>query len=210
MSGAFKGTSADPRSAISIESRPTTGRRWRSRSLGSTIAWLAAVFVNTARLGVEDHLWPLAIAIDVALVIAIPLLTVWLRRRDASLLAAAPPGTLYVGGTSLTSRQFTRQSGLARFLSGTKFRQISGGWLSGRLTISDVRLLIEPGRFFGRGLLPVSIDWDQVRSIDVTRVPGKVNVGSLHLRLVDGSTLSLQARGHNRLQAALARVARCN
>src|SRR5207248_2811713 len=108
-------------SVMSIEPSPASRARWRTFGLARAISGMALVAVNTIRLGVVDHLWPLAIGLDIALVTAIPLVTTWLRRRDSARLATAPAGTLYVSGVSFRRSQFTTQPQLGRFLSGAKF-----------------------------------------------------------------------------------------
>ena len=53
---------------------------------------MGLLLLNTLRLGMVDHLWTLAVSINVAIVAALPVVVRWLRRRDIAATAFGPSG----------------------------------------------------------------------------------------------------------------------
>jgi len=165
------------------------------------------LFVNTIRLGVVDHLWTLAIGIDVAAVAAVPLVAGGLRRRDRSQLARQP-GALFIAGGSVLRSQLEQQGRFRPVVGTLRHSWIGGGYLGGELEITKEAIRFHPGRWMGFGAREFSVPWTDVETVDVTPMPAKVNVGMMDVRLSDGSKLDVEVRGYETLRSVLADLRR--
>lgn len=183
-------------------------RRWRVQRLASGSSAFLLLTISTVRLGVIDHDWPAVIAVDVAGIAALPVVMTLLNRRDRESLEHAPAGTLFSGGMSARISQFEYQPRLARLLTPARFRTYGSGWIGGNLEISDVGLLVLPGRWAARGVGEVVIPWQEVESVDLTKIPAKLNGGGLDVALNDGTKLALEVRGYDRLGLVLRQLGR--
>jgi len=171
--------------------------------VGAAVLLLA----NTIRLGVVDHLWALAIGIDVVAIAAIPLVASGLHRRDRNQLAHQP-GALFVAGGSVLRSQLEQQGRFRPAVRAMRHSWIGGGYLGGELEITHEAISFRPGRWMGFGARDVSVPWAEVEAVDITPVPAKVNVGMLDMQLNDGSRLDVEVRGYETLRKVLADLRR--
>lgn len=165
---------------------------------------LLVAVATTVRLGVVDHLWTVAIVLNVIVLGSVPFLVRGLRTHDLNEQAEAPSGTIFVGGCSLRVGQL----GQPRFrVLGTGRRMGSiGGWIGARLLLTGDGLTVKPGRHFGGGVPPFSVPWIEIDRLELTKLPAKFDGGGLDLRMTDGSTLAIEVRGYERLSVALRQV----
>ena len=186
--------------ADSVEGR----RRWLAAGAARTIPLLLVAVANTVRLGVVDHLWTVAIVLNVIVLGSVPVLVRGLRTHDLKEQAEAASGTIFVGSCSLRAGQL----GQPRFsVLGTRRSAGSfGGWIGGQLLLNGDGLTVKPGKHFGGGTPPFTVRWDEVEGIELTKLPAKFDGGGLDLRMTDGSTLAIEVRGYERLSVALSHL----
>ena len=129
-------------------------------------------------------------------------LLLWsLRRADAKRLAAAPPGTLFVGQGEVRLATLRDQPRLASMAQGRR-----GFALVGTITVDHVGIRFTP-RFPKAGSLTTAdINWADLHTLRAIAMQGKINVGQVDLQTQKGTHLRLQVAGYSRLVAALSRA----
>ena len=178
-------------------------KRWAARRLATAFPLMMLTIVNTLRLGIVDHLWPAAVTIDVVLLGSLPILLRYLRTRDERTLAAASPGTWFAGGGSVKAQQLEQQRRFQLAVAGIK-GTLGTGYIGGACEVGDDGVSFLPGSFFGFGATRIVIPWPDITRCDLTKIPAKFNCAGIDLALSDGSRLTMEARGYDRLRAALA------
>ena len=182
------------------DAQSTAASRWRTRRALTGLPLLGLLLLNTLRLGMVDHLWTLAVGMDVAIVAALPVVVRWLRRRDTAATASGPPGTLFAGGFSLSIRQL----GQPRFARGAQAvgrGRWGTGYVSGRLLLLPERIRLESKPRLTDDV--ASIAASDLAIVELTKVPAKANGAGLDLTFTDGARLSVEVRQYDRLRSAL-------
>jgi hypothetical protein len=185
---------------IDLDGTSESRRRWqitRSITGGALFIGLAA---TTLRLGVQDHLWPLAIGILGIFAASLPLLVRFLRQRDRNAQASSPEGTLFTAGFSVSEQQLRDQP---RFQMSDAPRRRTWGGRSGQLRLRQDGFHFDPTGSLGFGTTTIVVPWTEITALQLNRVPAKFNVAGLDLTLNDGSTITVEVRQYDWIRNAI-------
>lgn len=121
-----------------------------------------------------------------------------LRRDNAKRLAAAPPGTLFVGQGEVRLASLRDQPRFAPMAQGRR-----GFAVVGIITVDRAGIRFRPRRSKSGSPADADISWDEALTLRAISVQGKINVGRVDVEAQDGTHLCFQAASYSRLAAAL-------